>query len=162
MENILTSACFHDACSTKIECQFTQTWTNKAPTYKFVKVMKEDWDGKMIEIDELQLDGEENIFETIQSARVDTLAEMYDKYMTGALKIPQNNENGDIIDFTDTFGKDKLQQVMDTNNQFHSILKKYNLPEDTTPQQLSDYIAQQTQFTVDMPQTEMEQNNETN
>lgn len=163
-QNILISACMHDACSKKLGCQFTQTWTNKAPTYKFEKVTKEDWDGKKVIVDELLLDGEENVFETIQTNRVNTLAEMYNQYMTGELKIPQNKENGEIIDFTETFGKDKLQQVMDTTNHFNQLLTKYNLSETTTPQEFSDFISQQTQFTeMQMQQTETDtQNNEKN
>lgn len=102
--------------------------------------------------------------ELIQSNRVDTLAEMYNKYMSGELQIPQNKENGEVIDFTETFGKDKLQQVMETNKQFNDILIKYNLPAETTPQQLSDYIAlQQHQLDVQtQTTTQGENNNETN
>lgn len=152
MSNILISACFHDACSKKLTCQFEQKWTNMEKTYEL------DKDGELVfksEVDQQEI---------INSNRVDTLAEMYDKYMTGQLQIPQNKENGEVIDFTETFGKDKMQLVMDQTNHFNQLLQKYNLPETTTPQEFNDYISQQMQFTeMQMQQTEKENsNNETN
>lgn len=131
MQKILSLDCVHAACSEEIKCKFTQTFTNMQNTYK----LDED--------DELVLDCEIDMFELIQSNRIETLVEMYDKYVTGELQIPQIKENGEVIDFTKTFGKDKIQLVMEEKNQFNQLLTKYNLPETTTSQEFSDYIAQQ-------------------
>lgn len=91
---------------------------------------------------ELVFKGEINMQDVINSNKVDTLTEMYEKYLNGELTPHGQNDNGEIIDFTQTLGKDKLEQLMVQQNAFNDALTQYNLPITTTPQQLSDYIAQ--------------------
>lgn len=123
----MSSDCMHSVCSKQLKCKFVQEFTNMETEYHLV-------DG------ELQVKGLIDQQKYINSNYVETLTEMYDKYVNGEL-IPRNSsETGELIDFTQTLGKDKLEMIMAEHNQFKEIISKYNLPETTTPQEFSDYL----------------------
>lgn len=109
--------------------EFIQTFKNEGVEYHLTN------EGVLVEKEKI------NLQEQMNSRVVDTLTDLFNKYMNGEVApVLGELESDEVVDYSEFQNKDKLDLQINAIKKHKQTLKKYNLPENWTPEQLLAYV----------------------